>query len=69
MVCELAAILRRLERIGYRGDIGFLVFNDDYHQLPQEDVLEHARRSAKWVTDQVLRRSLPLRMTAKRSVA
>ena len=66
---ELAAILRRLERIGYRGDIGFLVFNDDYHQLPQEDVLEHARRSAKWVTDQVLRRSLPLRMTAKRSVA
>lgn len=58
---ELAAILRRLEQIGYRGDVSFLVFNDDYNQLPQAAVLEHARRSAKWVTDQVLRRSLPLR--------
>jgi len=58
---ELAAILRRLEQIGYRGDVSFLVFNDDYNQLPQSAVLEHARRSAKWVTDQVLRRSLPLR--------
>ena len=58
---ELAAILRRLEQIGYRGDVSFLVFNDDYSQLPQATVLEHARRSAKWVTDQVLRRSLPLR--------
>lgn len=58
---ELAAILRRLEQIGYRGETSFLVFNDDYAQLPQSAVLEHARRSAKWVTDQVLRRSLPLR--------
>lgn len=60
---ELAAILRRLEQIGYRGETSFLVFNDDYNQLPQSAVLEHARRSAKWVTDQVLRRSLPLRTT------
>lgn len=58
---QLAAIIRRIDQIGYRGDIGFLVFNDDYNQLPQEAVLEHARRSAKWVTDQILRRSLPLR--------
>lgn len=65
---ELAAILRRIESIGYRGDISFLVFNDDYNQLPQEAVLEHARRSVRWVTDQVLRRSLPLRQASTYAV-
>lgn len=63
---ELATMLRKIDQIGYRGDISFLVFNDDYNQLPHAVVLEHAHRSAKWVTDQVLRRSLPLR---RRTVA
>jgi 2-keto-myo-inositol isomerase len=58
---ELAELLRRLDRCGYRGDFSFEVFNDDYLQLPLPVVARRAQRSAKWVTDQVLRRSLELR--------
>jgi sugar phosphate isomerase/epimerase len=60
---RLAEILHRIDRQGYRGDFSFLVFNDDYHQLPPRFVLKQARRSVQWVTDQVLRRSLPLRVS------
>jgi sugar phosphate isomerase/epimerase len=55
---ELSDFLRRLDRNGYRGDFSFEVFNDDYLQLSPEVVARRAHRSAKWVTDQVLRRSL-----------
>ena len=48
-------------RLGYRGDYSFEVFNDDYVQMPLPVVAERARRSVKWLTDQVSRRSLPLR--------
>lgn len=58
---ELADLLRRLDRAGYRGDYSFEVFNDDYQQLPLAVVAQRAHRSAKWVTDQVLRRSLEMR--------
>jgi len=58
---ELAALVRALDRLGYRGDYSFEVFNDDYAQLPVAVVAERARRSVKWLTDQVSRRSLPLR--------
>src|SRR6478672_8277012 len=58
---QLAQLVRQLDRVGYRGDYSFEVLNDDYLQLPQQVVAERARRAAKWVTDQVLRRSLPLR--------
>jgi sugar phosphate isomerase/epimerase len=58
---ELADLVRRLDRIGYRGDYSFEVFNDDYQQMPLETVGQRARDAAKWVTDQVLRRSLPVR--------
>jgi len=58
---EMADLVRRLDRIGYRGDYSFEVFNDDYQQMPLEQVAVRARNSAKWVTDQVLRRSLPVR--------
>jgi 2-keto-myo-inositol isomerase len=58
---ELADLLRRLDRGGYRGDYSFEVFNDDYLQLPLAVVAQRAHRSAKWVTDQVLRRSLEMR--------
>jgi sugar phosphate isomerase/epimerase len=58
---ELADLLRRLDRGGYRGDYSFEVFNDDYLQLAPEIVARRAHRAAKWVTDQVLRRSLELR--------
>jgi sugar phosphate isomerase/epimerase len=58
---ELAELVRTLDRLGYRGDYSFEVFNDDYAQLPHAVVAERARRSVKWLTDQVSRRSLPLR--------
>ena len=58
---ELSDLLRRIERCGYRGDYSFEVFNDDYLQMPPEAVAARAHHSAKWVTDQVLRRSLQAR--------
>lgn len=58
---ELADLLRRLYRGGYRGDYSFEVFNDDYLQLSPEIVAHRAHAAAKWVTDQVLRRSLQVR--------
>ena len=58
---EVGELVQTLDRIGYRGDYSFEVFNDDYTQLPVRVVTERARRSVKWLTDQVSRRSLPLR--------
>jgi sugar phosphate isomerase/epimerase len=62
---EVSALVRTLDRLGYRGDYSFEVFNDDYTQLPHAVVAERARRSVKWLTDQVSRRSLPLRGAAR----
>ncbi len=56
----LATLVRRLDAMGYRGDYSFEVFNDDYQQLPLPTVSERARRSALWLAQGVLRRSLPL---------
>jgi 2-keto-myo-inositol isomerase len=61
---ELSAMLRRLNKEGYRGDYSFEVFNDDYLQLAPEIVARRAHASAKWVTDQVLRRSLQVRQAS-----
>ena len=61
---ELSALVRSLDRAGYRGDYSFEVFNDDYLQMAPELVAQRARRSAKWVTDQVLRRSLQIRQAS-----
>jgi len=58
---ELSDLVRRLHHGGYRGDYSFEVFNDDYLQMPPEMVAQRARRSAKWVADQVLRRGGPPR--------
>ena len=58
---DVARMVRTLDELGYRGDYSFEVFNDDYAQLPHAIVAERARRSVKWLTDQVSRRSLPLR--------
>ena len=62
---EVSTLVRTLDRLGYRGDYSFEVFNDDYTQLPHAVVAERARRSVKWLTDQVSRRSLPLRGAAR----
>ena len=57
---KLADLVLRMERIGYRGDYSFEVFNDDYQQLPLETVAERARKSAIWLHQDVLHRSAPL---------
>ncbi|MDP1742304.1 MAG: sugar phosphate isomerase/epimerase family protein [Polaromonas sp.] len=56
----LAALVTRLHRLGYRGDYSFEVFNDDYQQLPLPTVARRAWRSALWLGEDVLRRSVPL---------
>ena len=56
----LQRLVIALDRLGYRGDYSFEVFNDDYQQLPLETVAERARRSAVWLAEDVLRRAMPL---------
>ena len=57
---ELADLVLRLDKIGYRGDYSYEVFNDDYQQLPLDVVAERARRSTMWLSEDVLHRSPPL---------
>lgn len=57
---DLIDIVRRIDRLGYKGDYSFEVFNDDYQQLPLATVAERARKSAAWLHDNVLHRSAPL---------
>jgi sugar phosphate isomerase/epimerase len=56
----LAELTLKLHTMGYRGDYSFEVFNDDYQQMPLETVAQRARRSALWLGEGVLRRSVPL---------
>ena len=57
---QLAALVTALDRMGYRGDYSFEVFNDDYQQLPLPLVCDRARRAAIWLAEDILARSLPL---------
>jgi sugar phosphate isomerase/epimerase len=61
---DVAALVRRLDRMGYRGDYSFEVFNDDYLQIPVDVVAARARAAAAWLTSRVARRSLPIRPQA-----
>ncbi len=56
----LASLVARLDRIGYRGDYSFEVYNDDFQQLPLAYVAGRARASALWLSEGVLQRALPL---------
>ena len=56
----LAELVKRVYQMGYRGDYSFEVFNDDYQQLPQSLVAQRAHTSALWLSEEVLRRSVPL---------
>jgi sugar phosphate isomerase/epimerase len=56
----IAELVIRLDRLGYRGDYSFEVFNDDYQQIPLEAVAQRARRAAVWLGEEVLRRAVPL---------
>lgn len=57
---QLVDLVLRLGRLGYEGDYSFEVFNDDYQQMPLPQVAERGRRSALWLAEDVLRRSVPL---------
>jgi sugar phosphate isomerase/epimerase len=57
---DLAALVLKIDGIGYRGDYSFEVFNDDYQQMPLPTVAARARRSAQWLAQDVLHRPLPL---------
>jgi len=57
---QLARLVVGLDRLGYRGDYSFEVFNDDYQQLPLPTVAERARQAAVWLSEEVLQRSVPL---------
>ncbi len=57
---QVAELVLRLDALGYRGDYSFEVFNDDYQQIPPDTVAQRARRSALWLGEEVLRRSVPL---------
>ncbi|MES2191383.1 MAG: sugar phosphate isomerase/epimerase family protein [Pseudomonadota bacterium] len=56
----LASLVAKLHALGYRGDYSFEVFNDDYQQMPLPTVAQRAWRSALWLGEDVLRRSVPL---------
>jgi sugar phosphate isomerase/epimerase len=60
---ELARLVVALDRLGYRGDYSFEVFNDDYQQLPLPLVAERARRAAVWLSEDVLQRTEPRLLT------
>jgi len=56
---QVLELVRILDDGGYRGDYSFEVFNDDYRQIPLATVADRARRSVKWITGQIGRRTLP----------
>lgn len=56
----LAALVTKFHGLGYRGDYSFEVFNDDYQQMPLPTVAQRAWKSAQWLGEDVLRRSVPL---------
>ena len=57
---QTADFVTRLYKLGYRGDYSFEVFNDDYQQLPLPTVAARAWKSAQWLGEDVLRRSVPM---------
>jgi hypothetical protein len=46
---QVAELVMRLDKLGYRGDYSFEVFNDDYQQMPMEPVCARAFRAAEWL--------------------
>ena len=56
---EVAQLVALLYAQGFRGDYSFEVFNDDYQHMPPATVTERARRSAAWLGEDILRRSVP----------
>lgn len=57
---QLVDMVLKLDALGYAGDYSFEVFNDDYVQMPLPFVVQRARQSALWLSEEVLRRADPL---------
>jgi sugar phosphate isomerase/epimerase len=57
---ELAALVGKLDALGYAGTYSFDVYNDDYRQMAPDIVANRARRAAEWLEETVLRRALPV---------
>jgi len=57
---DLAALVGKLDALGYAGIYSFDVYNDDYQQMPPDIVVNRARRAAEWLEETVLRRALPV---------
>ncbi len=57
---QVAGLVQQLDALGYAGDYSFEVFNDDYQQMPLATVAGRAYRSAVWLGEEVLKRSVPL---------
>ena len=57
---QLVELVLKLDALGYEGDYSFEVFNDDFLNLPLPTVAERARKSALWLAEDVLKRSVPL---------
>jgi len=57
---QTVEMVLKLDALGYAGDYSFEVFNDDYVQMPLPFVAERARKSALWLAEDVLKRSVPL---------
>jgi sugar phosphate isomerase/epimerase len=57
---QIAHLIRRAAALGFRGAFSLEVFNDDYGQLDPAAVAERARRSAVWISEEVLQRAVPL---------
>ena len=63
----LTELVQRLDGLGYGGDYSFEVFNDDYQQMPLSTVCARARRSAMWLSEDVLRRAAPIPVRRRRA--
>ena len=56
----LVDMITRLRGIGFRGDYSLAVVNADYQHMPPAQVAQQAWRSALWMGQDVLQRSVPL---------
>jgi sugar phosphate isomerase/epimerase len=57
---ELVKFVLALDKLGYRGDYSFEVFNDDYQQMPLPTVAARAHASATWLAETILQRATPV---------
>jgi sugar phosphate isomerase/epimerase len=57
---ELVTIVSALHTLGYRGDYGLVAQHADVAHLPQAHLAQQAIEAARWLGQDVLKRSVPL---------